>query len=209
MPDLNLPIPGVTPGTGWASQLNAAITDINDVIETGRLSEPGLIATITAQRIVQSRIVAPTGGQWTDLNAVDAALPVVLDVRAGALNRPVTIPLTGWHIPSAGSDAVQALTTVGGGSPQQWVRARTSGVWGAWLRVVDQGVLDARVQGLIAELDLVTLVKCVHLEAGVWVWDGPDAPAATHYLLPDDTGALIARPTPFPVPSATSPALDW
>ena len=46
MPELNLPAPGVTAGPGWASQLNAAITEINDEIETGRLSEPELSATI-------------------------------------------------------------------------------------------------------------------------------------------------------------------
>lgn len=45
MPELNLPTPGVTTGPEWASQLNAAITDINDEIETGRLSEPELSAT--------------------------------------------------------------------------------------------------------------------------------------------------------------------
>lgn len=51
--------------------------------------------------------------------------------------------------------------------------------------------------------------KCVHLEAGVWVWDGPDSPDATHYLIPDDTGALVARATPFPTPSASAPEMNW
>jgi len=51
--------------------------------------------------------------------------------------------------------------------------------------------------------------KCVHLESGVWVWDGPSGPLATHYLLPDDTGTLVARPTLFPRPSVSAPALEW
>ncbi|KQR43437.1 hypothetical protein ASF87_16740 [Microbacterium sp. Leaf161] len=55
----------------------------------------------------------------------------------------------------------------------------------------------------------LALAKCVHLESGKWVWDGPNGSLATHYLLPDHTGSLVARPTPFPVPSATSPALTW
>lgn len=50
--------------------------------------------------------------------------------------------------------------------------------------------------------------KCVHLEAGKWVWDGPDSAAATHYLIPDISGALIARPTAIPIPGAT-PSLTW
>lgn len=53
------------------------------------------------------------------------------------------------------------------------------------------------------------LAKCVHLEAGQWVWDGPNAPAATHYLIPDENAALVARATPFPTPSATAPELIW
>lgn len=50
--------------------------------------------------------------------------------------------------------------------------------------------------------------KCVHVEAGKWVWDGPDGLAATHYVLPDDTGALVVRPTVWPVPGAT-PEFTW
>mgnify|MGYP001581986284 CR=1 FL=1 len=48
MPELNLPTPGVTGGPAWASQLNAAITDINDEITTGRLSDPELTAKYVA-----------------------------------------------------------------------------------------------------------------------------------------------------------------
>lgn len=51
--------------------------------------------------------------------------------------------------------------------------------------------------------------KCVHFESGVLIYDGPGGPLATHYLLPDDTGALVARSTLFPVPSASSPELIW
>lgn len=55
----------------------------------------------------------------------------------------------------------------------------------------------------------LVLKKCVHLEAGEWVWDGPDGPDATHYLIPDHNGEYVTRSTPFPVPSASTPALDW
>lgn len=55
----------------------------------------------------------------------------------------------------------------------------------------------------------LALAKCVHLEAGKWVWDGPNGASSTHYLIPDETGALIARATPFPFPSATAPELTW
>lgn len=51
--------------------------------------------------------------------------------------------------------------------------------------------------------------KCVHFEAGVLIYDGPNGPLATHYLIPDDTGIPIARSTLFPVPSASSPELIW
>lgn len=53
-----------------------------------------------------------------------------------------------------------------------------------------------------------SVVRCIRREAGKWVWVGPDAPTATHYLIPDHTGALVVRATPLPTPLA-SPALDW
>lgn len=56
---------------------------------------------------------------------------------------------------------------------------------------------------------ILALSKCMHLDAGVWVWDGPNGALATHYILPDHTGALVARATPFPTPSASTPGLDW
>ena len=73
----------------------------------------------------------------------------------------------------------------------------------------EEVVADAAAAAVAAAiLPVFGLAKCVHRDAGVWVWDGPAAPAATHYLIPDETGALIVRPTPFPTPLAT-PALDW
>lgn len=169
-----------------------------------------LEGVLTARSLVLSRVVASTGGTWTDLDAVDSTLAVTLDVRNTALNRPISAAVSclGWHIPSGNGSAVQILTSASA-NPSQWMRSKASGVWSPWLRIVDQGVLDARVAGLPAELRLVQLEKCIHLESGVWVWDGPAAPAATHYLLPDDTGALVARSTPFPVPSASAPELTW
>lgn len=63
------------------------------------------------------------------------------------------------------------------------------------------GGLPARV----TDLEGMQPIKAVRLEAGKWVWD---LVGATHYLLPDETGALVARATPWPVPAAT-PSLDW
>lgn len=74
----------------------------------------------------------------------------------------------------------------------------------------DPTIIDAAEAAVTDALSTVlALSKCVHLEAGVWIWDGPNGPLATHYLFPDDTGALVARPTPFPVPSASAPELTW
>lgn len=67
-------------------------------------------------------------------------------------------------------------------------------------------VVDAAAAAVSAQL---VLKKCVHLEAGEWVWDGPDGDDATHYLIPDHNGEIVARETPFPVPSATPLTLNW
>lgn len=77
--------------------------------------------------------------------------------------------------------------------------------------IADSPTIIAAAEAAIANAltTKLALSKCVHLDAGIWVWDGPNGPLATHYLLPDDTGALIARATPFPVPSASSPELTW
>lgn len=64
------------------------------------------------------------------------------------------------------------------------------------------GGLPARVTAL----EVLRPVKAVRLEAGKWVWD---LAGATHYLLPDETGALVARATPWPVPNPITPSLDW
>lgn len=73
----------------------------------------------------------------------------------------------------------------------------------------DPTIIDAAEAAVSDALSTVLgLSKCVHLEAGKWVWDGPNGAAATHYLIPDHTGALVARATPFPTPDAT-PSLTW
>lgn len=51
--------------------------------------------------------------------------------------------------------------------------------------------------------------KCVHFEGGELFYDGPGSSSATHYLLPDHNGDYVPRLTLFPVPSASSPALNW
>lgn len=65
---------------------------------------------------------------------------------------------------------------------------------------------EAAVNDALASI--LSLSKCVHLEAGKWVWDGPLGAAATHYVFPDHDGRLVVRSTPFPTPLAT-PALNW
>lgn len=69
--------------------------------------------------------------------------------------------------------------------------------------------VEAAVLDFVEGLNLVLAVKCVHLEGNTVVWDGPDSPAATHYLIPDHTGMPVPRATPFPIPSASSPQLTW
>ena len=95
MPELNLPTPGVTPGIGWASQLNAAITDINDEIE-GRLSEAELSATFGQ---VLTPIIGESATATTArINAVLAAGSVFGVRRSVTLvgdfvhNGPIVIP---------------------------------------------------------------------------------------------------------------------
>lgn len=57
-------------------------------------------------------------------------------------------------------------------------------------------------------LSTLGLARCMHFEAGRWWWDGPNSPAATHFLLRID-GRWATAQKPFPTPSATSPAITW
>lgn len=52
------------------------------------------------------------------------------------------------------------------------------------------------------------LAKSAHITAGELIYDPPGSAFGTHYLLPDHTGELVARPTVWPVPAAT-PVLNW
>jgi len=61
--------------------------------------------------------------------------------------------------------------------------------------------------GRIGTIEAKQAVKCVRLESGKWVWDV--TAAATHYIIPDDTGQPVIRATPWPVPNPTTPVLDW
>lgn len=63
----------------------------------------------------------------------------------------------------------------------------------------------AAAQATASDAKAKQAVKCVRLETGKWVWD---LAGATHFVIPDHTGALIVRATAQPVPAAT-PALDW
>lgn len=150
------------------SEFREALEELIQAVAAGIIaSDPTVIAAavaavdaaLAAQPIVLSRVVSATGGTWTDLNAVNAVLPIALDVRSTALNRPISSAVSsmGWHIPSGNGSAVQVLTT-SSTNPSQWMRSRAGGVWSAWVRIVDQTVLDARVSGLIAELSMMVAV---------------------------------------------------
>lgn len=55
---------------------------------------------------------------------------------------------------------------------------------------------------------ILALSKCVHFASGRWVWDGPNGPLATHYILRID-GRWRTAATPFPTPSPSRPAISW
>lgn len=161
--------------------------------------------------------LSDTGGSvganltYTDLDTIPA-WSGWYKASATALNRPpVGSAISVFQMAYSATYRVQIAVPVDGtaAATLTYVRVQRAGVWRPWEGLVTESELNARIAGLVAELDLVTFVKCVHLEAGKWVWDGPDGPLATHYLIPDETGALIARPTPFPTPSASSPELTW
>lgn len=65
--------------------------------------------------------------------------------------------------------------------------------------------IDADVESLSQRFGPALPDKCVRREAGAWVWVRA---GATHYLIPDHTGALVVRPTPYPIPDA-APSLTW
>lgn len=68
---------------------------------------------------------------------------------------------------------------------------------------------DAIRQNAQAAADGITAAKpilCLRREAGAWVWDRSSA--ATHYVIPDHTGALVVRSAHHPVPDA-SPSFTW
>ena len=80
MPDLDLPIPGVTPGPEWATKNNAALNALNDVMETGRLSQGGIsdeIVTAAAElnpaalsdSFIAQQITTPGSQTATELSA--------------------------------------------------------------------------------------------------------------------------------------------
>ena len=104
----------------------------------------------------------------------------------------------------------------GGGSTEWEFTALAGGG-----NIKDMGVIDAvglwRESASAALGPLVDAVfeaseyqpkKCIHLEAGKWVWDGPNGPLATHFLLPDHDGSLVARSAAWPTPAST-PELNW
>lgn len=76
--------------------------------------------------------------------------------------------------------------------------------------IASNPTLIAAVEALLddALTAKLSLTKSVYLDGGKWAWRVSGSPAATHYVLPDHTGAQIVRPTPFPTPAAT-PAFNW
>lgn len=66
---------------------------------------------------------------------------------------------------------------------------------------------EAAVEAALATT--LALSKCLHIEAGRWVYDGPNGPLATRYIIPNHDGRLVIRQYPFPTPSASAPELTW
>jgi len=121
----------------------------------------------------------------------------------------------------AGNAVVHEITA---GSTKLWREAvdTAAGTWSVWAQVQSKADADATNAAQDTRLNLVEAkntaqdgrldlveakqsVKCVRLESGAWVWD---TAAATHFVIPDHTGALVVRATAQPVPAAT-PALNW
>lgn len=118
---------------------------LNDRI-TGLVAELGLATETTMANTLNARVqglvaelnlptvatIAATGGRWADLDLVDAALPVSLDVRSTAAHRPVAdgTRWTGWHIPT-GDGASQVLVSLSS-PPRAYSRVKTGGAWTAW-----------------------------------------------------------------------------
>jgi hypothetical protein len=65
---------------------------------------------------------------------------------------------------------------------------------------------NAVQDGRLTTLENMQPVKAVRLEAGKWVWDVDNA---THYLFPAPSGGLGVHATAWPVPSKTTPTLNW
>jgi len=120
------------------------------------------------------------------------------------------MPLTRWGEVAYATD--QSMATITNNSSSRFRAALIE-----LLELVAAGVIaddstvaaaaSAAVENALAA-GQYTPQKCIHLENGVWVWDGPSGLGATHYLIPDDTGVLVARPTVWPVPAST-PVLNW
>lgn len=143
-----------------------------------------------------------------DTDTIDTLIGSFYRVSTGAtattLGLPSALPgfLTVLHHTTVRVQVWETVTTT---DPARWVRVMNANVWGSWYRTDGlKALVDAKAY-TDAKVGPIQPIKAVKLEAGQWVWDLANA---THYLLPDHTGALIARPTPFPVPDAT-PSLTW
>ena len=85
MPELNLPTPGVTPGTGWAFQVNAAFNTLNNAVEN--VVEDHHLATAL-------KCVHREGGTWVwDGPGASASTHYVIPDHTGAyVVRPTPFP---------------------------------------------------------------------------------------------------------------------
>ncbi|MDA4893041.1 hypothetical protein PFZ55_39885 [Streptomyces sp. MS2A] len=120
------------------------------------------------------------------------------------------MPLTRWGEMDFATDRSMAVITNTSDSEFRGALIGLLEVVAADVIANDPTIRDAVMAAIEEGLNAAEVkpLKCVHLEGGKWVYDGPDGLAATHYVLPDDTGALIVRPTVWPVPQST-PAFNW
>ena len=76
--------------------------------------------------------------------------------------------------------------------------------------IADNPTIIAAAEAAVANAlsSILALTKCIHFASGRWVWDGPNGPLATHYILRID-GRWRTTATPFPTPSPSRPAISW
>lgn len=153
MPDLDLPVPGVTPGPEWATKNNAALNALNDVMETGRLSQQGLEDSITAaaaelnptalsDNFIATQINNPTSQTKSSLTTSFASKSVETVVNSGRLSPSSLDTTIDGRIGVSGVPLIRRREQISRERPSQ-IRVVQKGSEFAWLdniTLLDDGV---------------------------------------------------------------------